>query len=115
MAVEFESIRSGLHKIVLDLIHHAPQGEAVVLAWPLICGARVSCKTRVLGCEGGVLRIEAPDRSWCTELEELASKYVGMLNSLLAEKIDRIEFSPAQRDATATRRARRAGAGGEGK
>lgn len=108
MTLQLESARSGLHKIVLDLVSRAPQSEAAVLAWPMVAGANVSAKTRVLGCAEGVLEVEVPDAAWRKELIALASNYLGLLNQMMRVRIERIEFTVA---GPKQARSRRAGAG----
>ena len=38
----------GLEKIVLGSLRRVPQGEAPLLAWPLVCGSVVAERTRAV-------------------------------------------------------------------
>jgi Dna[CI] antecedent, DciA len=114
MAVQLESARSGLQKIVFDLLERAPQSEGLLLAWPMVCGAAVSAKTQILRCESGVLCVEVPDRGWRGQLQGFAGQYVGALNRLLPQKIERIEFVLANGEVERRPRAKRASAGKQG-
>ena len=53
-----EQARSGMQKIVLDVLCGAPPEERALLAWPLVCGTTVAAKTRALALEKGALRVE---------------------------------------------------------
>jgi hypothetical protein len=85
-----EQARSGLQKIVLDVLRGAPPEERVLLAWPVVCGASVAVKTRALGVENGTLRIEVPDRIWRTQLLDLVPHYTAALRGIAG--VERIEF-----------------------
>jgi Dna[CI] antecedent, DciA len=82
--------RDGLQKIVIDSIRRAPAGDAPVLGWPLACGATVAARTRALGFQDGVLRVEVPDAGWRHELLALTPHYLATLNQFA--KVKRIEF-----------------------
>ena len=40
-----ESVRTGLRQIMSDLLRTRPAEEAVILAWPLVCGKEVAART----------------------------------------------------------------------
>ena len=96
-----ERVRDGLQKIVMDSIRRAPAREAPVLGWPLACGAAVAARTRALGYEDGVLRVEVPDAAWRNELIGLAPKYLAVLNQFA--KVKRIEFVTTRESAKRAR------------
>jgi hypothetical protein len=83
---------AGLEKIVANSLRRVPQGQAPVLAWPLVCGSTVADRTRALDFTGAVLRVEVPDPGWKREMQALASRYVAMLNRYTGQKVERIEF-----------------------
>jgi hypothetical protein len=85
-----EQARSGLQKIMLDILQSAPPEERALLAWPLVCGTSVAAKTRALGVEQGTLRVEVPDRIWRTQLLELTPHYAAALKRMAG--VERIEF-----------------------
>jgi hypothetical protein len=85
-----EQARSGLQKIVLDVLRGAAPEERALLAWPVVCGSSVAAKTRALGLEKGVLRIEVPDRIWRTQLLDLIPHYTAALRGIAG--VERIEF-----------------------
>lgn len=87
---------ASLEKIVFASLRRAPAADAPFLAWPLVCGSQVAERTRVLGFTDGVLRVEVPDAGWKRELQNLAPRYLAVLNRC-AGKIERIEFVPRQR------------------
>ena len=82
----------GLDKILTSSLRRMPQGEAPVFAWPLVCGSKVSERTRALDFSGAVLRVEVPDSGWKREMQSLASRYLAAINGYCNEKVERIEF-----------------------
>jgi hypothetical protein len=87
-----EQASTGLEKIVVSSLRHAPQGEAPILAWPLVCGSKVAERTRALDFAGSVLRVEVPDAGWKREMQSLAPRYLASLNRYAGQKVERIEF-----------------------
>lgn len=82
----------GLEKIVANSLRRVPQGEAPLLAWPLVCGSVVAERTRALEFANAVLRVEVPDAGWRGEMQNLAPRYLATLNRYAGQKIERIEF-----------------------
>jgi predicted nucleic acid-binding Zn ribbon protein len=87
-----EAITSTLEKIVGKSLHAAPQANAPVLAWPVVCGSAVAERTRALGFSKGVLTVEVPDAGWRAELQRLAPQYLAVVNRYAAKNVNRIEF-----------------------
>jgi Dna[CI] antecedent, DciA len=87
-----EQIAPALEKVVLASLHHAPAGDAPLLAWPLACGSAVAERTRALEYSKGILRVEVPDAGWRAELQHLAPRYVAILNRYNVGTVDRIHF-----------------------
>jgi hypothetical protein len=88
-----ERATAGLQKIVTDALRRTAPGQAPVLAWPLACGTAVARRTRVLGFELGILRVEVPDVGWRQELEALAPQYLAVINRYAGgEPVKRIQF-----------------------
>jgi Dna[CI] antecedent DciA-like protein len=88
--VEQAAVRLG--KIVLDSLRRVPQGEAPLLAWPLVCGSVVAERTRALEFADAVLRVEVPDAGWKREMQGLTPRYLAALNRYAGQKVERIEF-----------------------
>ncbi|MBV8207374.1 MAG: DUF721 domain-containing protein [Acidobacteria bacterium] len=92
-ANELESARGTLLRIAGELARNAGEENAPAVVWPLVCGAAVGERTRVLGCNNGILRIAVPDATWRLELVNFAPRYVASLAQLLpAAAIKRVEF-----------------------
>jgi hypothetical protein len=89
---DLQPARPGLEKLAASLLRGAPPEEAPMIAWPLACGPQVAAKTRALRFTGKVLTVEVPDAEWREQLRDLASSYLGILNRLLAGKVERIQF-----------------------
>jgi hypothetical protein len=90
--LHLEQAGSGLEKIVASSLRRVPQGEAPVLAWPLVCGSMVAERTQAVGFADAVLRVEVPDAGWKREMQSLAPRYLAMLNRYAGQKVERIEF-----------------------
>jgi hypothetical protein len=87
-----EQAGSGLEKIVIGSLRRVPQGEAPLLAWPLVCGSVVAERTRALEFGNAVLRVEVPDAGWKREMQSLAPRCLATLNRYAGQKVERIEF-----------------------
>jgi hypothetical protein len=90
--VEVEQAGTGLGKIVSDSLRRVPQGDAPLLAWPLVCGSVVAERTRAVEFAEAVLRVEVPDAGWKREMQGLAPRYLAALNRYAGQKVERIEF-----------------------
>ena len=91
--VNVERVRSGLHKIAADLLAKLPLDEAVIAAWPLVCGASVAKRTRALGVSAGKLRIEVPDAGWRGQLSDFSARYATTINAIVRNQVvERIEY-----------------------
>ena len=95
--VVLEPASAGLEKIVIGSLRNVPQGEAPVLAWPLVCGSVVAERTRALDFADRVLRVEVSDAGWKSEMQSLAPRYLAALNRYAGQKVERIEFVIRQR------------------
>lgn len=87
-----EQASHGLEKIVAESLRQMPANEAPLIAWPLVCGSVVADRTRALGFEAGILRIEVADAGWKSELQSLAAKYLASINQYTNETVYKIEF-----------------------
>jgi Dna[CI] antecedent, DciA len=87
-----EQAGAGLERIVLGSLRRVPQGQAPLLAWPLVCGSMVAERTRALDFTDAVLRVEVSDAGWKLEMQSLAPRYLATLNRYAGQKVERIEF-----------------------
>jgi hypothetical protein len=87
-----ESIRTGLHNIVRDLMAAQPLEEVAVLVWPLVCGKEVAAKTRATGFANGSLTVEVPDATWRAQLASLAPRYVSGFAELIGPAVREVKF-----------------------
>lgn len=83
----------GLNRIMADLLRRAPDGDAALMAWPLVCGPGVAARTRALGFSEGVLRVEVPDRAWRAQLCELVARYLAEINDIVPYPVEKIVFT----------------------
>ena len=87
-----ESIRTGLRRVMHDLLATQPAQEAVVLAWPLVCGKDVAGRTRVLSLVEGRLTVEVPDATWRAQLAAFSSRYVSSYAELMGPVVREVKF-----------------------
>jgi hypothetical protein len=87
-----EQAGAGLEKIIVGSLRRAPQAEAPLLAWPLVCGSAVAERTQAVAFADAVLRVEVPDAGWKREMQSLAPQYLATLNRYAGQKVERIEF-----------------------
>jgi hypothetical protein len=87
-----EQAGAGLERLMMNSLRRAPQSDAPLLAWPLVCGAAVAERTRAVDFSNAILRVEVPDAGWKREMQSLASRYLATLNRYVAQNVERIEF-----------------------
>lgn len=90
-----QSARPVLEKIVREALRLAPRQEAVVWAWPLICGSTVAGKTEAISCAGNRLRVLVPDETWRAQLQDFRGQYIAALEKLVGVKLDGIDLEVA--------------------
>ena len=90
-----ESARAGLRNIAGELLRSRPAEEAVVLAWPLVCGKEVAARTRALAFAEGALTVEVPDETWRRQLMRFASRYISNFTELLGPVVREVRFKTA--------------------
>jgi hypothetical protein len=91
-----EPIRTGLRQIMRDLLANQPAEDAVVLAWPLVCGNEVAARTRAVAFTQGELAVEVADPAWRRQLGGFASRYVAGFADLLGPVVKEIKFVKKQ-------------------
>jgi hypothetical protein len=91
-----ESVRTGLRQIMQDLLRARPPEEAVLLAWPLVCGKEVAARTTAVSFSDGTLTIEVSDVSWRNQLQSFASRYLNGYEGLLGQVVKSVQFKVKQ-------------------
>lgn len=87
-----ESVRTGLRQIMQDLLRARPPEEAVLLAWPLVCGKEVAARTAAAGFSDGTLTVEVSDVSWRNQLQSFAPRYLSGYEGLLGQVVKSVQF-----------------------
>ncbi|HLW51897.1 MAG TPA: DUF721 domain-containing protein [Candidatus Angelobacter sp.] len=87
-----EPIRSGLRHIMRDLMKAQPPEQAVVLAWPIVCGKDVSARAQALAFKDGTLTVEVSEGAWRTQLISFAPRYVAAFAELLGPLVREVRF-----------------------
>lgn len=87
-----ESVRHTLQRIMADALKKMPQEEAVLSAWPMVCGAAVSRNTRALQFSDGTLTLEVADRTWRTQLQDMQRQYCSALTKISGHEVEQIYF-----------------------
>jgi hypothetical protein len=87
-----EPVRTGLRQIMQDLLRTRPADEAVMLAWPLVCGKEVAARTRALSFANGNLIVEVQDATWRNQLQSFTSRYINGYEGLLGKVVQSVQF-----------------------
>ncbi|MGC2697812.1 MAG: DUF721 domain-containing protein [Candidatus Angelobacter sp.] len=96
-----EPARTGLRQIMSDLLRRLPADEAIVMAWPLVCGKEVASRSQAVRFADGRLTVEVPDAAWRNQLQSFASRYVSGYEGLLGPVVKNVQFK-IQQSAVAT-------------
>ena len=94
-----ESVRTGLRQIMQDLLRTQPAVDAVILAWPVVCGKEVASRTRAVSFTDEVLIVAVSDVSWRNQLQSLVPRYLSGYEGLLGPLVKSVQFR-VQRPAT---------------
>jgi hypothetical protein len=87
-----EAVRTGLRQIMQDLLRTRPADEAVILAWPLVCGKEVAARTTAAAFSEGTLTVEVSDVSWRNQLQSFAPRYLSGYEGLLGPVVKSVQF-----------------------
>ncbi len=91
-----EPVRSGLKNIMRDLLRARPPEEAVILAWPLVCGKEVAARTQAISFTDSSLTVEVPDAAWRNQLQSFASRYINGYEGLFGPLVLTVQFKLRQ-------------------
>ena len=91
-----ESVRTGLRQLMSELLRARPAEEAVLLAWPLVCGREVAARSHAVGFQDGKLVGEVGDAAWRNQLQSFAPRYVSGYEGLLGPLVRSVEFKLKQ-------------------
>jgi hypothetical protein len=91
-----ESVRTGLRQIMQDLLRARPPEEAVLLAWPLVCGKEVAARATAAAFSDGTLTVEVSDVSWRNQLQSFAPRYLSGYEGLLGQVVKSVQFKVKQ-------------------
>lgn len=87
-----ESVRQTLQRIMADALRKMPPEEAVLSAWPMVCGEAVARNARALSFREGLLTLEAADKGWRTQLQEMKMQYCSAVTKLSGHAVEQIEI-----------------------
>ncbi len=87
-----EPVRTGLRQMMSDLLRARPAEEAVLLAWPLVCGKEVAARSQAAGFNDGCLIVEVADAGWQRQLQSFAPRYLSQYEGLLGPLVRSVEF-----------------------
>jgi len=91
-----EQVRTGLRQIMTDLLRARPAEEAVLLAWPLVCGKEVAARSQAVSFHDGNLIVEVPDPVWRKQLQSFTARYVSGYEGLLGPVVRSVQFKIQQ-------------------
>jgi hypothetical protein len=87
-----EPIRSDLRNIMSEILRAQPPEEAVVLAWPLVCGSEVAARSRAVSFADGKLTVEVQNANWRSQLSSFGPRYVAVFAELMGPLVKRVQF-----------------------
>src|SRR4051794_37521836 len=91
-----EPVRTGLRQLMSDLLRARPAEEAVLLAWPLVCGREVAARSQAVSFSDGNLVVEVADAAWRKQLQSFAPRYVSGYEGLLGPLVKSVDFKLKQ-------------------
>jgi len=91
-----ESVRTGLRQIMQDLLRTRPAEEAVILAWPLVCGKEVAARTTAVSFSDSTLTVDVSDVTWRNQLQSFSPRYLSGYEGLLGQIVKSIVFKVKQ-------------------
>jgi hypothetical protein len=94
-----QSARQDLQSLAARVLKGTEPDEAVLLAWPLVCGAVVAERAQAAAFDSGVLRVRVPDRGWQSQLESFSAQYAHKLSRLTGAAVTRICYEIAHTQA----------------
>ena len=89
---DMQPARQDLHALAARVLKDAQPEEAVVLAWPLVCGAAVAKRAEAVSFEDGTLCVRVPDRGWQSQLHAFSPHYLEKLSRLAGVAVTRITY-----------------------
>jgi len=101
-----ESVRTGLRQIMQDLLRTRPAEEAVILAWPLVCGKEVAARTTAVSFSDGTLTVDVSDVTWRNQLQSFSPRYLSGYEGLLGQLVKSIVFKVNQSAVSTTHSAK---------
>ena len=87
-----QHVGTTLNKIFAETLHREAGEDAPLLAWPLVCGAKVAQKTSAIALVGGVLTVEVPDPAWQKQLQSFEREYLAKLRTISVPRVNAIKF-----------------------
>ena len=84
--------RSQLNSLAAKILRDASPEDAVVLAWPLVCGSAVAARSRALGFYDNVLWVQVPDKGWQAQLADFGPQYSDRLSKITGQKVQSVCF-----------------------
>lgn len=87
-----KSARQDLNNLAARVFKDANPEEAVLLAWPLVCGTAVARRACAAEFQNGTLRVDVPDRGWQSQLEAFSLQYSQSLSKLTGISVERIVY-----------------------
>ncbi len=91
-----EAVRTGLRQIMQDLLRTRPAEEAVILAWPLVCGKEVAARTQAVSFSEGSLTVAVQDATWRSQLQSFTPRYISGYEGLLGAIVKTVRFEIKQ-------------------
>ncbi len=69
-----QPVRDFLRDHLASALNAHSADERISAAWPVVCGAAIAQRTRVLSCVDGIVEIAVPDGAWLRQMLSLREK-----------------------------------------
>ena len=92
-----QSARQDIQSLARHLFKDAAPAEAVVLAWPLVCGSAVAERAPAVAFENETLRVAVPDKGWQLQLDAFTAQYLHRLTNLVGVPVKRVVYEIASK------------------
>ena len=87
-----EPVRHTLQRIMAEALKKMPAEDAVLSAWPMVCGEVVARYAQARSFSEGTLLVEAADVSWRAQLQDLKLQYCSAITRMSGHKVEQIDF-----------------------
>ena len=87
-----ERMRDVLRSSLAASLASASAEDRVAAAWPVVCGAAVAGRARVVGYDAGVLRVQVAGAAWLAQMQSMRPRLLRELTRIAGAPLTDILF-----------------------